>query len=134
MQQLGRVMRAAVLTVFALGAGVGTALAQQVPMLTGTVTDRATGRPIGAARITVLSTLATAETNAEGKYTFRAALSGALRVRVNAIGYQSETKGVTITVTGEAGRKPRPTINPPAAPSFPGLPRPPGRADVQFPE
>lgn len=41
---------------------------------------------------------------------------------------------VTITVTGEAGRKPRPTINPPAAPSFPGLPRPPGRADVQFPE
>lgn len=100
MQKLGRVIRAAVLTVLALGAGVGTALAQQVPSLTGKVTDKASGRPIGAARITVLGTSATAETNAEGKYTIRAVLSGTLRVRVNAIGYQSETKGLTITGTG----------------------------------
>jgi TonB-linked SusC/RagA family outer membrane protein len=65
------------------------------PVLTGRVTEQATGAPIPEARVFVIGTPLVAITNGEGRYTLRNVPAGAIEVRVLRVGFQEQKKSVT---------------------------------------
>jgi TonB-dependent SusC/RagA subfamily outer membrane receptor len=69
-------------------------------VLAGRVTDRATGRPIEAARIHLLGTSLTAATNAAGGYGFPGIPAGPVRARIVAVGYAA----IDTVIDSEDGR------------------------------
>ena len=86
---------------FALFAGATQALAQtQTGAIRGTVTDRATGMPISAARVQVVGREnAAANTDDRGTYLIRNLPPGQQGVRVTRLGYRPEVQQATITGT-----------------------------------
>ena len=71
--------------------------AAQTGGISGTVTDRATGQPITAARVQVVGQQNLgANTDATGKYLIRGIPAGAQSVRVTRIGYRPEAQSITI--------------------------------------
>lgn len=96
MHRYGRAIRALALLAATFVAGAGS-LAAQAPTISGRVTDKAAGRPVVGARVTLIGTGTIVQTNGEGRYAIRTAVTGEFRLRVNAIGYESQTKGATAT-------------------------------------
>jgi TonB-linked SusC/RagA family outer membrane protein len=93
MRRFGRLTRALVGAAAVLVAAATTASAQS-PSIAGRVTDK-NARPVVGARVTVIGTSTVVNTNSEGRYAIRVPVSGEFRLRVNAIGYESQTKGGT---------------------------------------
>ncbi|HEU4648264.1 MAG TPA: TonB-dependent receptor plug domain-containing protein, partial [Gemmatimonadales bacterium] len=75
---------------------VAPATAQQPAAVTGRITNKESGQPIPAARVYAVGTTAVTQTNEDGRYTLRQVGTGTVRIRVNAIGYQSETVVVEV--------------------------------------
>lgn len=73
-------------------------LAAQRGILTGTVTDGASGVVLIGARVQVVGTSLTANTNAEGRYRLTNVPTGTHTVRIAQIGYASVNRPVTIAV------------------------------------
>lgn len=71
--------------------GLSTAAAAQQGAITGTVTDRATGDPLEAARVLLLGPNRVETTGRDGRYTFRGTSDGSYQVRVLRLGYSPVT-------------------------------------------
>ncbi|MEO6447566.1 MAG: SusC/RagA family TonB-linked outer membrane protein [Gemmatimonadaceae bacterium] len=69
--------------------------------VTGRVTNAATGQPIGAAQVVVVSTNVATQTNIEGQYTLRGVTAGAIEVRVLRLGFAEMRRTVTV-VAGQS--------------------------------
>jgi len=91
--RLSFLVTALVAAAFALPTGA----AAQQGTVSGTVTDQATGQPIVGARIGVVGTTLTTQTNAEGRYTLTRIPPGTVTLRVSAIGYGAATPSVAVT-------------------------------------
>ncbi len=85
------VLRALRLVTLALGAAAVPAAAQ-TGGVTGRVTDQANGQPLVGARVQIVGTVLTGQTNAEGRYRFTAVPVGQATVRVVALGYAAQNK------------------------------------------
>lgn len=83
-----------------LGASRPAGAQAQAGRLSGTATDRSTGKPLDAARVVVAGTAIIETTNQDGMYTVRTIPAGTYQVRVLRIGYQPRVQSVTI-VAGE---------------------------------
>jgi Carboxypeptidase regulatory-like domain/TonB-dependent Receptor Plug Domain len=85
------------------GAAAPTQVAAQAPqgIITGRVTDAASGQPIGAAQLAVVGTTLGAQTNTDGQYTIRGVNAGAVQVRVLRLGYGESRQSATV-VAGQA--------------------------------
>jgi len=85
------------LAVAALGfLGSGSAAAQTTGIITGRVTEAATGLPLTAA-VRVMGTQIGAQSGADGKYTIRGVAPGAVDLAVTHIGYEAKHLSVTVT-------------------------------------
>ncbi|HTK53872.1 MAG TPA: TonB-dependent receptor plug domain-containing protein, partial [Gemmatimonadaceae bacterium] len=72
--------------------------AQATGTIAGRVTDRATQQPIGDAQVLIVGTTRGARTSDAGQYRLTAVPAGEIRIRVLRLGYQAETR--TLTVSG----------------------------------
>ena len=101
-----RSLRSALLsTVLGLASVPTLVLAQQSTTISGSVTEQASGQPLGDARIIVLGTSAVATTNIDGRYTIRNAPVGNVEVRVIRVGYQEQkSSGEDSTFSSSSGR------------------------------
>ncbi|HEX9165619.1 MAG TPA: SusC/RagA family TonB-linked outer membrane protein, partial [Gemmatimonadales bacterium] len=70
--------------------------AAQAGAVAGRITDQANGQPVAGARVQVIGTSLTGQTNAEGRYRFSNVPSGPQTVRVVALGYGAQNKVVDI--------------------------------------
>ena len=81
------------------------AAAQATGTIAGRVTDKATQQPIGDAQILIVGTTRGARTADNGQYRLAAVPTGAVRIRVIRLGYEAETRTVTVngseTVTAD---------------------------------
>ena len=66
-------------------------------IITGRVTDAATGQPIASAQVNVVNTAIGALTNDKGQYTLRGVLPGTQTVRVLRVGYAEQTGTVAVS-------------------------------------
>jgi TonB-linked SusC/RagA family outer membrane protein len=64
------------------------------PVVTGRVTDQATGQPIQDARVLVVGTTLFGITNTDGHYTIRNVAVGTIELRVLRVGFQEQKKSV----------------------------------------
>ena len=92
--------RASLLSALAVLALAG-ALQAQTGTITGTVTDRDSGQPLGGARVQVIATTLATVTDARGTYTLRDVSPGTREVRVVMLGYASQAQ----TVRVESGQR-----------------------------
>ena len=69
--------------------------------VTGTVTDRASGRPVGDMQVTVVGTQRGAVTDAQGRFRIAGVPAGSRQLRARRVGYGSTTQTVTV-VAGQA--------------------------------
>jgi TonB-linked SusC/RagA family outer membrane protein len=69
----------------------------QQGIITGRVTDRASGRPVEQVQVAVVGTTLGALTNADGQYTIRGVPPGAAQVRALRVGYGEQRQPVTVT-------------------------------------
>jgi TonB-linked SusC/RagA family outer membrane protein len=88
-------LRAFLVASVLLGGTAGTAAAQQ-GAVAGRVTDQANGQPVVGARVQVIGTSITGQTNAEGRYRFSSVPTGPQTVRVVALGFGAQNKVVEI--------------------------------------
>ena len=72
--------------------------AQATGTITGRVTDRATQQPIADAQVLLVGTTRGTRTSDAGQYRLTSVPVGEVRVRVIRLGYEAETR--TLTVTG----------------------------------
>ncbi len=80
-----------------IGLGAGAApLAAQQGRLAGKVTEEATGKGIGGARVVLSGTSRIETTNQDGGYQFRALAPGSYQVRAFAIGFEAQIRSVTL--------------------------------------
>jgi hypothetical protein len=80
-----------------LAVGAGPLAAQQTTgIVTGRVTDAASGAPVPSAQVQIVSTNLGALTDAQGRYTIRAVPARAVTVRVLRVGYQEQTRPATV--------------------------------------
>ncbi len=87
-----------ILTILTIGSGaVLTPLSAQETRLSGRVTDESSGTGIPNARVLITGTPRIETTAQDGSYIFRALGPGQYQVRVIAIGYQAQTKPVTVS-------------------------------------
>src|SRR2546430_14818263 len=77
----------AVLVLGGLVGGVGAVAGAQQGTVAGRVTDQANGQPLVGARVTIMGTSLSAQTNAEGRYTLPRGPGGQLTVRGSALAY-----------------------------------------------
>lgn len=68
----------------------------QQSVVSGQVTDAATGQPVVGVRVFFLGTNLAGTTNIEGRYTLRGVPAGAAEVRVIRLGYKEQKKPVTV--------------------------------------
>ena len=94
---IGRIRRTAALSAVLLASGVAAALAQQQGSISGVVTDRAAGTPLGSVRVSVLNTNRSTLTNQQGRYTMQALPAGTYQVQAAIIGYAAVTSPATVT-------------------------------------
>lgn len=78
-------------------AGEATRQQPQVGVVTGRVTDAATGRPLDGARVSVVGTQLAAAANADGRFTITGVPVGQHTVRVSRIGFAPLTQTVGVT-------------------------------------
>ena len=94
-----RLIRGPSLLAMAVAGGLalmgGRAAAQTTGALRGVVTDKATGRPLEGATVTVMGTSLSGATDAQGRYQIRGLSSGTYTVRATAIGYTRIETSVT---------------------------------------
>jgi TonB-linked SusC/RagA family outer membrane protein len=90
LKQSGRGLAIAALTLF-----VATPLLAQTGRIEGTVRDANSDDPVAGARVTVVGTQMSAETNENGYYAIQEVPVGTYEVRVSVIGYQ------TVTITNQ---------------------------------
>lgn len=83
--------------VVAIAAAAIHASALGAQTVSGTVTVRGTQAPVPTARVMVVGTSIAAATDAAGHYTLRNVPAGPRSIRVNSIGFQEQTKPVTVT-------------------------------------
>ena len=83
-----RLLDAGLLPALLLLAGVAAPARAQQGTVQGTVTDRATGQPLEAARVVLTGTSRIETTNREGQYRVRGLPSGSFEVRVLRLGYK----------------------------------------------
>lgn len=79
-----------------LAVAAGSAMAQTTGTIQGTVTDRATGRPISGAEVSVLGTTQSAATDVTGRFVIRGVPAGTHPLRAVAIGYTRLETAVTV--------------------------------------
>ena len=102
MRESSRMRRIRGLSLFALAVAAclavaaASATAQTTGTIQGTVTDRATGRPINGAEVSVLGTSQSAATDVTGRYVIRGVAAGTHPVRAVAIGYTRLETAVTV--------------------------------------
>src|SRR5688572_33386414 len=84
------------LTLLLSFAAASTAFAQG-GNVTGRVTERASGTPLGDVRITVVGSTAATMTNAEGRYTLRGVRAGRVTLRALRLGYEESSRIFTVT-------------------------------------
>ncbi len=72
----------------------GTLVAQGT--ISGRVTDRSSGQAIAGARVAVVGTAITTQTNVEGRYTLPGVPDGSAVVRASAVGYAAATQSVAV--------------------------------------
>src|SRR5687767_16000942 len=65
--------------------------------VTGRVTERASGTPLGDVRITVVGSTAATMTNAEGRYTLRGVRAGRVTLRALRLGYEESSRVFSVT-------------------------------------
>src|SRR2546428_3823170 len=94
---IGRIRRIAALSAALLAVVAGAALAQQQGSVSGVVTDRAAGMPMGSVRVSVLNTNRSTLTNQQGRYTIQALPAGTYQVQAAIIGYAAVTSPATVT-------------------------------------
>src|SRR2546430_10866694 len=94
---LGRIRRTAALSAVLLAIGAGAALAQQQGSISGAVTDRVAGTPLGSVRVSVLNTNRSTLTNQQGRYTMQALPAGPYQVQAAIIGYAAVTIPAIVT-------------------------------------
>ena len=71
--------------------------AQATGTITGHVTDRSTQQPVGDAQVLIVGTTRGARTSDAGQYRLTAVPAGEVRVRVIRLGYEAETRTLTIS-------------------------------------
>lgn len=96
-----QIATATLLALVALAASAGPAPAQGSGTITGRVTDRATGAPLGDARVVLIGTQRDTRTNEAGQYRLTGVPPGAARVRVMRLGYSASLDSVQVTGAGE---------------------------------
>src|SRR5687767_2871394 len=94
--QVGFRVRSSACAVLLSLAAASTALAQG-GNVTGRVTERASGAPLGDVRITVVGSTAATMTNAEGRYTLRGVRAGRVTLRALRLGYEESSRIFTMT-------------------------------------
>lgn len=80
----------------------GALHAQERGVITGTVVDDATQRPLAGAQITVTGTQLGTITNQQGRFTISGVPAGARQVRASLIGYAAATSTVNVAAGGAA--------------------------------
>src|SRR5688572_32900212 len=88
----------AALTLLLSFTATSAALAQTV---TGRVTERASGAPLGDVRITVVGSTAATMTNAEGRYTLRGLRPGRVTLRALRLGYEESSRIFPVHAGGD---------------------------------
>src|SRR5688500_4782511 len=86
----------AALTLLLSFAAASTAWAQG-GNVTGRVTERASGTPLGDVRITVVGSTASTMTNAEGRYSLRGLRPGRVALRASRLGSEESPRIFTVT-------------------------------------
>ena len=86
----------ALTTIFAAAAGA------QTGTIVGTVTDRATGQPLEAARAQLVGSTAGAASDAHGRFLMRNVAPGAYSVRIARIGFRPELVSVSVVANDSA--------------------------------
>ncbi len=94
MQQ--RVGTAAAILAAAISPAVGFAQ-QSAGIVTGTVVDKGSGRPIAEAQVSIVGTQRGAITDQQGRFRIAGVPSGSQQVRVRRVGFASSTLAVTVT-------------------------------------
>src|SRR2546425_12897883 len=94
---IGRIRRTAALSAVLLAVVAGVALAQQQGSVSGVVTDRVAGTPLGSVRVSVLNTNRSTLTNQQGRYTMQALPAGTYQVQAAIIGYAAVTSPAIVT-------------------------------------
>ena len=80
----------------AIASALPARAAAQQGTVSGTVTDEATSQPIVGARVGVVGTTLTTQTNAQGRYTLARIPAGTVTLRVSAIGYGAASPSVVV--------------------------------------
>ncbi len=78
--------------------GLWTNLLLAQPQITGSIIDAKTGSPLEDANIVVLDTYIGASSDENGEYQIRSLPQGSYRIRVSMMGYQSETRTISVGV------------------------------------
>src|SRR5437762_13740665 len=86
----------AFLVLCGLVGGVGAVAGAQQGTVAGRVTDQANGQPRVGARVTIMGTSLSAQTNAGGRYSLSRVPGGANTVRVSAGGYATSSHARTV--------------------------------------
>lgn len=100
-----RTLRRILVAAAVVATPVVSASAQATGTITGRVTDRTTQQPIADAQVVIVGTTRGTRTSDVGQYRLAGVPSGQLRVRVLRLGYEAETRALTIganeTVTAD---------------------------------
>lgn len=97
-----RTLRRILVAAAALTAPWVAAGAQATGTITGRVTDRASQAAISDAQVLVVGTARGARTNDAGQYRLAGVAPGQVRIRVIRLGYEAETRTVTVDPSGTA--------------------------------
>lgn len=93
-----RALRASVGLLLAVAAASpGAAIAQNTGVVRGTVTDSATGRPVGSAQLSISGTSLRGVTNESGTYQIAGVGNGQVTLRVQRIGFAAQEQTVTVS-------------------------------------
>ena len=109
---MARFCRRRVLSALFIAATARAASAQGTGIVTGHITDAASGAPVASAQVTIVGTTAGVLANGAGVYTIRGVAPGAIEVRVLRVGYTEQKRSVTVsagqTVTADFVMRPVP--------------------------
>ena len=94
-----RTRRRILVVATALTAPAFAASAQATGTIAGRVTDRTTQQPIADAQVLVVGTTRGARTSDAGQYRLPGIAPGQIRIRVLRLGYEAETRTVTVGAT-----------------------------------
>jgi TonB-linked SusC/RagA family outer membrane protein len=85
-----------------LNLAAATSALAQSGSISGRVTARASGAPLGDVRVTIVGSTQSATTNADGRYAIRGLRAGTITLRALRLGYEESKRIVTIPPDAEA--------------------------------